>query len=148
MEFLPGQSQIFFRKLMKTVYINTLLWLWSLVALCAAAAHIAMPEWTAAGTNWASSAHWQREIGYFDITLAAIFTWTARQPELSLKRAAALLLCVLSLLLGEGHLEGWLQDAKIFHVLFATGNGLAALWSGVAFLSLPKNRQGAADSVR
>lgn len=124
---------------MKTVYINTLLWLWSLVALCAAAAHLVVPAWTAAGTNWPSSAHWQREIAYFDIVLACIFVWTARQPELSLKRLAALLLCGLSLLLGEGHLEGWLQDAKIFHVLFTVGNGLAALWSGLAFLSLSKN---------
>ena len=124
---------------MKTVYINTLFWLWSLVALCAAAAHIVMPEWTAAGTNWASSAHWQREIGYFDIALAAIFIWTARQPAWPTKRAAALLLCALSLLLGEGHLEGWLRDAKIFHVLFTVGNALTALWSGAAWWSLSKN---------
>ncbi|MCU6499990.1 hypothetical protein LPN04_19525 [Rugamonas sp. A1-17] len=84
---------------MKTVYINVLLWLWSLVALCAAAAHIVMPAWTAAGTNWLGSAHWQREIGYFDIVLAGIFSWTARQPDLSIKRGAALVLCGLSLAL-------------------------------------------------
>ncbi|NVD70944.1 hypothetical protein HUX88_10280 [Duganella sp. BJB1802] len=127
---------------MKTVYINVLLWLWSLVALCAAAAHIVMPAWTAAGTNWLSSAHWQREIAYFDIVLAGIFSWTARQSDLSIKRGAALMLCGLSLALGEGHLEGWLQDAKIFHVLFTVGNGLAALWSGLAFLSLSENQKG------
>uniref|UniRef100_A0A8W7PU92 Uncharacterized protein n=1 Tax=Anopheles coluzzii TaxID=1518534 RepID=A0A8W7PU92_ANOCL len=64
--------------------------------------------WTAAGTVWPMSAHWQREIAYFDLFIATILIWTARQPDLRIKRNITLLLCGLSLLLGENHLEGWL----------------------------------------
>ncbi|MFX7029305.1 hypothetical protein ABTH93_20410, partial [Acinetobacter baumannii] len=52
---------------------NILFWAWSFTALCAAIAHIVMPLWTAAGTTWIPSVYWQREIAYFDITLATIF---------------------------------------------------------------------------
>jgi hypothetical protein len=47
------------------------------------------------------SAHWQREIAFFDLFIASVFGWTARQPDLRIKRNVTLLLCGLSLLLGK-----------------------------------------------
>ncbi len=117
---------------MKNLRFDLLLWLWSLAALCAAVAHMIMPVWTAAGTTWAPSVHWQREIAYFDLFLATLFIWAARQQDLAVKRKLVLLLCVLSLALGENHLEGWLQEAKPFHVMFAVANFLAVVWGGWA----------------
>lgn len=111
---------------------DILLKLWAVAALCAAVSHIVLPEWTAAGTSWAMSAHWQREIAFFDLFIASVFGWTARQPDLRIKRNVTLLLCGLSLLLGENHLEGWLAAPKVFHVLFTLGNGLAVLWGVLA----------------
>lgn len=117
---------------MKTLRFDLLLWLWSLAAVCAAVAHLLAPDWVAAGTTWNVSAHWQREIAYFDLCLSAIFLWTARQQDLTIKRNATLLLCGLSLVLGENHLEGWLQEATLFHVVFAVANFLAVLWGVLA----------------
>lgn len=82
------------------------------------------------------SAHWQREIAYFDLFIATILIWTARQQDLRIKRNITLLLCGLSLLLGENHLEGWLAAPQVFHVLFTLGNGLAVLWGVLACLSV------------
>lgn len=108
---------------------DLLLWLWSLAALCAAGAHLLAPAWTAAGTVWPSSPHWQREIACFDLVLALLFIGTARQADLGIKRNITLLLCGLSLLLGENHLEGWLQQPKIFHLVFTVANFAAVLWA-------------------
>jgi hypothetical protein len=80
--------------------------------------------------------HWQREIAYFDLLIAFVFGWSARQADPGIKRAATMLLCGLSLLLGENHLEGWLTEARPFHVLFTLGNGLAVLWGLVACFSV------------
>ena len=118
------------------VRFDLLLWLWAFAAAGAAVAHIVLPAWTAAGTVWPMSVHWQREIAYFDLFIATIFVWAARQPALRIKRDVTLLLCGLSLLLGENHLEGWLTDPKVFHVLFTLGNGLAVLWGVLACLSV------------
>lgn len=117
---------------MKRIRFDLLLWLWSLAALCAAAAHSAIPEWTAAGTTWLASVHWQREIAYFDLFLATLFIWAARQPDLAIKRKLTVLLGILSVLLGENHLEGWLQEARLFHVVFAVANFLAVMWAAWA----------------
>lgn len=115
---------------------DILLRLWAAAALCAAVSHIVMPGWTAAGTNWVMSSHWQREIAFFDLLIAFIFGWAARQPDLRTKRNVTLLLCGLSLLLGENHLEGWLVAPRVFHVLFSLGNGLAAVWGVLACWSV------------
>ncbi|NWK79574.1 hypothetical protein [Aquitalea sp. LB_tupeE] len=117
---------------------DILLRLWAVAAVCAAVSHLVLPGWTAAGTTWAMSVHWQREIAYFDLFIAIIFGWSARQADIRIKRAATMLLCGLSLLLGENHLEGWLTEAKLFHVLFTLGNGLAVLWGLVACVSVRK----------
>ncbi|WP_199052668.1 hypothetical protein [Aquitalea sp. ASV15] len=115
---------------------DILLRLWAAAAVCSALSHMIQPAWTAAGTTWALSAHWQREIAYFDLFVALIFAWAAHQPELRIKRNVTLLLCGLSLLLGENHLEGWLAAPKVFHVLFALGNALAVLWGALACWSV------------
>ncbi len=115
---------------------DILLRLWAVTALCAAVSHIVLPGWTAAGTTWAMSLHWQREIAFFDLFIAFIFGWAARQPDLHTKRNVTLLLCGLSLLLGENHLEGWLAAPKVFHVLFTLANGLAVLWGVLACWSV------------
>jgi hypothetical protein len=86
----------------------------------------------------AMAEHWQREIAYFDLFIAFVFGWSARQSDIRIKRAATMLLCGLSLLLGENHLEGWLTEARPFHVLFTLGNGLAVLWGVVACFSVRK----------
>lgn len=117
---------------------DILLRLWASIAVCAAASHLVLPEWTAAGTTWPMSPHWQREIAFFDLFVAVIFAWAARQPDLTIKRNATLLLCGLSMLLGENHLEGCFTEPKIFHVLFALGNALAVLWGVLACWSLRK----------
>lgn len=117
---------------------DILLRLWAAVAVCAAVSHLLMPGWTAAGTTWSMSEHWQREIAYFDLFIAFVFGWSARQSDIRIKHAATLLLCVLSLLLGENHLEGWLTEARPFHVLFTLGNGLAVLWGLLACFSVRK----------
>jgi len=124
---------------MKHYRFDILLWAWSGVAVCAALSHIVLPEWTAAGTTWASSPHWQREIAYFDLLLAFIFSWAARQQDVALKRKVTLLLCCLSLVLGENHLEGWLAEPRLFHVVFTMGNALALAWGAVACWSVRKN---------
>ena len=115
---------------------DILLRLWASTAVGAALAHIAQPAWTAAGTTWAASPHWQREIAYFDLLLAFVFGWAAHQPDLRTKRNVTLLLCGLSLLLGENHLEGWFAAPKVFHVLFTLGNALAVLWGVLACWSV------------
>ena len=115
---------------------DILLRLWAAVAVCAAVSHLLMPGWTAAGTTWVMSEHWQREIAYFDLFVAFVFGWAARQTDIRIKHAATILLCVLSLLLGENHLEGWLTEARPFHVLFTLGNALAVLWGLLACLSV------------
>lgn len=117
---------------------DILLRLWAAVAVCAAVSHLLMPGWTVAGTTWVMSEHWQREIAYFDLFIAFVFGWSARQSDIRIKHAATLLLCVLSLLLGENHLEGWLTEARPFHVLFTLGNGLAVLWGVLACFSVRK----------
>ncbi|WP_199101629.1 hypothetical protein [Aquitalea sp. ASV11] len=117
---------------------DILLRLWAAVAVCAAVSHLLMPGWTAAGTTWVMSEHWQREIAYFDLFIAFVFGWSARQSDIRIKHAATILLCVLSLLLGENHLEGWLTEARPFHVLFTLGNGLAVLWGVLACFSVRK----------
>lgn len=117
---------------------DILLWLWAATAVCAAVSHLLLPGWTAAGTTWAMAEHWQREIAYFDLFIAFVFGWSARQADPGIKRAATMLLCGLSLLLGENHLEGWLTEARPFHVLFTLGNGLAVLWGLVACFSVRK----------
>ena len=132
---------------MKNIRFNLLLWLWSLAALCAAAAHIVLPMWTAAGTTWVPSVHWQREIACFDVALACVFIWAARQQDLTIKRNLTLLLCALSLALGENHLEGWLQDAKLFHVIFTVANFLAVLWGGVACWHYHATNPGSAEEA-
>ena len=113
-------------------HFDILLSAWALAAVCAAVSHLVLPAWTAAGTSWAMSSHWQREIAYFDLCIALVFGWAARQPDMRTKRTITLLLCGLSLLLGENHLEGWLTEARVFHVLFTLGNALALLWGGLA----------------
>jgi hypothetical protein len=126
----------------KFLRLDLLFCLWSAAALCAAVSHTLMPFWTAAGTTWIPSVHWQREIAYFDIFIAGVLLWAARQKEVAIKRQFALLLCVLSVVLGENHLEGWLQDAKIFHVLFTVANFCAALWAIGAYWLSRRSVQG------
>ncbi|MBV8046293.1 MAG: hypothetical protein JO171_04030 [Paludibacterium sp.] len=119
---------------------NLLLRLWALGALCSAAAHLIAPAWTAAGTTWALSPHWQQEIAYFDLFAAALFAWVARQPSLALKWRTTVLLCGLSLLLGLNHLSGWLHEARVFHVMFSLANFMTVAW-GMAALGLAWRRQ-------
>jgi hypothetical protein len=32
------------------------------------------------------------------------------------------------------HLQGWLQEAKIFHIVFTLGNAIALLWGAACLL--------------
>jgi hypothetical protein len=121
---------------MQDRHLNLLLWLWAAGAVCSAIAHLAVPSWTSAGTTWPMSEHWQREIAWFDLFAAALFVWTTRQSEAAVRRFVSLLLCALSLVLGENHLEGWLHQPRIFHVMFTILNGLALLWAGLAYRAL------------
>ncbi len=107
---------------------NLLLLAWSTTAICAAISHLCMPEWTAHYTTWQSSPYWQREIGYFDLLLSSAFIWVARQDDVSLKIKACGAIACLSLALGTNHLQGWLAEAQVFHVVFTLGNLLALAW--------------------
>lgn len=116
------------RSPLKTTWpLNLLLAGWSLVAVASAGAHLLQPIWTAEGTNWPSSQHWQWEIACFDLAAAAAFLWVARQRHIDLKIKATLLLCCLSLALGANHLSGWLEKPQLFHVIFTLGNMLAVV---------------------
>lgn len=84
----------------------------------------------------AMAEHWQREIAYFDLFIAFVFAWSATQADIRIKRAATMLLCGLSLLLGENHLEGWLAQVRPFNVLFALGNTLAVSWGRLPCFSV------------
>ena len=120
---------------------NVLLMAWSLAALGSAIAHIVAPSWTAAGTNWPGSPHWQLEIAGFDIFGAIVLGWVARQSQVGLKIRATLLLCALSLFLGLNHLSGWLEGPRIFHVVFTIANAAAVAWGIVALgMSLRRPR--------
>ena len=112
-----------------------MLWLCSVGGRRAAIYHMLVPVWAYAGNKGVLSAPVKREMAYFDIGFAGIFIWTAHQGDLALKRGAMLVLCGLSFALGLNHLEGCIQDAKIFHVIFFVANFLAVLWSGTAFLN-------------
>ena len=125
---------------MHTWPLNLLLIGWSVTAIGAAIAHIVMPEWTAQGTVWPASTHWQREIAYFDVLLASAFVWTAQQGDVALKTKACGAIACLSLVLGLNHLEGWLAEPKIFHVAFTLGNFLALVW-GVGAIYGEKRRK-------
>ena len=113
---------------------NSLLIVWSAAAICAAVSHLLMPEWTARGTTWASEVHWQSEVAYFDLLLASIFLWVARQDDASLKVKACGAITCLSLVLGLNHLGGWLVAPKVFHVVFTLGNFFAVGWGAVLIL--------------
>jgi hypothetical protein len=115
------------RPLKTTWPLNLLLTGWSLVAVALAAAHLLLPIWTAEGTNWLSSPHWQWEIASFDLAAAAAFLWVARQRHIDLKIKTTWLLCCLSLAIGANHLSGWLEKPQLFHVVFTLGNMLAVL---------------------
>lgn len=114
---------------------STLLLGWSAAATAAAAAHLLLPEWTAAGTVWRTSSGWQQEIAYFDILLAAAFVWISLNGDTALRRGAVLAVSALSLMLGIHHLQGWLAEPRIFHVVFTLAN-FAALGTGVACLTI------------
>ena len=119
---------------------NTLLIGWAAAAMCAAISHLFLPEWTANGTSWASEVHWQREIAYFDLLLAAALLWVANQRDISLKLAACAGISCLSLALGLQHLSGWLTAPKIFHIVFTLGNFLAVAWGTGVFLVNSRRR--------
>ena len=120
------------KSLQSTWPLNLLLTIWSLVAMTSAAAHFFLPGWTAQGTNWPSSPHWQWEIACFDLIAAAAFLRAAYQRHTDLKVRAASLLCWLSLVLGVNHLSGWLERPKLFHVVFTICNLLAVVWGLLA----------------
>lgn len=113
---------------------STLLLGWSAAAMIAAAAHLLLPEWTAAGTVWRASVGWQQEIAYFDILLAVMFVWTTLHGDASLRRGAVLAVSALSLVLGIHHLQGWVSEARIFHVIFTLAN-ISALGMGAVCLT-------------
>lgn len=118
---------------------NVLLVTWSLAALGAAIAHGVAPSWTAAGTNWPGSPHWQWEIAAFDSFGAIVFGWVARQSQVGLKIRATWLLCALSSFLGLNHLSGWLESPRIFHVVFTIANFIAVAW-GVMALGISRRQ--------
>lgn len=121
--------------------INLLLTVWSLVAVTSALAHFLLAAWTADGTNWPSSLHWQWEIACFDLFAAAVFLWAARQRHVDIKVKTATLLCCLSSALGINHLSGWIEKPQIFHVVFTIGNLLAVLW-GISAIRRAKTQEG------
>jgi hypothetical protein len=112
---------------------------WSASAIGAAISHLFMPEWTAQGTTWPSSTHWQQEIACFDLLLSSAFIWIARQEDVSLKIKACGAISCLSLALGLNHLGGWLVEPKIFHLIFTSGNFFALVW-GVSAIYYEKKR--------
>lgn len=119
--------------------LNVLLVGWSCVAIVAALAHLILPEWTAQGTTWPSSPHWQREIAYFDLLLAYVFISIARQGNSALKIRASWAIAFLSLVLGHNHLQGWLNEPKIFHLIFTVGNFIALVFA-IACIYIEKRR--------
>ena len=108
--------------------INFLLIAWSVVAFASALSHFFLPVWTADGTVWTTSAGWQREVAYFNVLLVCTFVSIARSRDVQLKLAAVLAITTLSVVLGSHHLQGWLTEPRIFHIMFTTGNFIAALW--------------------
>lgn len=114
--------------------LNALLAAWSVAAIGSAMAHIVAPLWTAAGTIWPASPHWQLEIAGFDTFGAVVFGWVAVQREVGLKIRVVGALCCLSLFLGLNHLSGWLEAPRIFHVVFSIANLIAVTWGVLAVL--------------
>ena len=109
--------------------INLLLVTWSTVALLSALSHLFAPAWTAAGTVWATSAGWQREVAYFNVLVSGAFLGAARSKDIQLKLAATLAITALSTVLGFHHLQGWITEPRHFHVVFTLGNFFASLWA-------------------
>ena len=118
---------------LKTWPIDFLLVAWSVAAFASALSHFFLPAWTADGTVWTTSAGWQREVAYFNILLVCTFVSIVRSKDIQLKLAAVLAITALSVVLGSHHLQGWLTEPRVFHIMFTTGNFMAALW-GLACL--------------
>ena len=108
---------------------NFLLIVWSVTAVASGLSHFFLPAWTAAGTVWPTSAGWQREVAYFNLLVAAAFTAIARSIDMQLKRTATLAIAALSLVLGVHHLQGWMTEPRLFHIIFTVANFSAALWA-------------------
>jgi len=104
---------------------------WVLVG--SAVGQIFLPEAIASGSTWGLAAGWQREIGFFDIAMAAITFGAFRSNDLKFQRAVARALIILTALIGTNHLIALVSEPHEWvHVVFTPLNYVISVVGGAA----------------
>ena len=80
---------------------------------------------TAAASVWGFAPGWQREIGFFDLTIALLAFSATRTDDLRFQRHLVLAIVILTLLVGTNHL---------FTVLSGTTGALHEVFVGVNYV--------------
>lgn len=110
--------------------------LWALGALLSGIAHLAAPEFMAAGTSWPLAYGWQREIALFDIMLALYISVEVKYVPEDHLGALLVALASLSLGLGINHLLSAIHVRWSYvHVAGCIANAIAVVFGLFLFVS-------------
>ncbi len=98
-------------------------------------AQVFAPRRTAATSVWGFAPGWQREIGFFDLTMALIAVLAIRTDDLRFQRSVTLAIVVLTALVGTNHLVTILSgETSPLHEVFTAVNYGGVAVGAVALL--------------
>jgi KinB signaling pathway activation protein len=113
------------------VFLRSYLVVVAWVMVASAVGQIFLPEAIAAGSAWGLAAGWQREIGFFDIAMAAVAFGAFRSSNLQFQRSVARALIILTALIGTNHLIALVSAPRAWvHVVFTPLNYVVSVVGG------------------
>lgn len=121
--------------------LNSFLTLWLLGSLVSAIIQLAFPERFAGGANWGHAPGWQREIGFWNVGMAALISQVIRRGSVNAKVAVAGALVLLSVFLGTNHAAEVIQGQKDFHFLGMAVNYIGVIYGTGALLASARDRR-------
>ena len=109
-----------------TQYLRIFMVFWCLTAVGASVMHLFTAEYLVSLTSWQFAHNWQMEIAFFDLAWVGFIAYAFQKHDLALLRQIAVVLGVLSILLGTNHLSGFFIEHKSLHLIFAALNYLCS----------------------